>query len=94
MDLTGEYGRAMNRLGQEAGAPIVTQEHERVMTIAAEMGGAAKPSGAGGGDCAVAVFAQHQDAALFESRCAKEGLRILDLRLHVEGLRAEPSTAS
>ncbi len=90
VDLTGEYGRAMKRLGQEAGASVVTSEHERVMTIAAALGGAAKPSGAGGGDCAVAVFAEPQEAALFENRCAKAGLRILDLRLHVEGLRAEP----
>ena len=91
VDLTGEYGRAMKRLGDDAGTPIVTQEHQRVMTIAAATGGAAKPSGAGGGDCAVAVFAQSQEADLFEDRCAKDGLQILNLRLHVEGLRAEPS---
>lgn len=91
VELTGEYGLAMKWLGQEAGAPIVTQEHERVMTIAAAMGGAAKPSGAGGGDCAVAVFAQQRDADLFEDRCAKDGLQILNLSLHVEGLRVEPS---
>jgi phosphomevalonate kinase len=90
VDLTGEYGLAMKRLGQEAGAPVVTQEHERVMTIAAALGGAAKPSGAGGGDCAVAVFAQPQEADLFEDRCAKDGLQILNLPLHVEGLRVEP----
>ncbi len=94
VELTGEYSRAMKRLGQEAGTPIVTQEHQRVMTIAAETGGAAKPSGAGGGDCAVAVFAQQRDADLFEGRCAKDGLQILNLRLHVEGLRAEPPTSS
>ncbi len=90
VDLTGEYGLAMKRLGQEAGAPVVTSEHEWVMTIAAELGGAAKPSGAGGGDCAVAVFAGPQEAAMFENRCATAGLRILNLRLHVEGLRVEP----
>ena len=94
VDLTSEYGLAMKRLGNEAGAPVVTREHERVMTIAAAAGGAAKPSGAGGGDCAVAVFATPREAALFENRCAKDGLRILDLRLHVEGLRAEPPTAA
>jgi phosphomevalonate kinase len=47
---------AMARLGEAAGAPIVTEPLARACTLAAAAGAAAKPSGAGGGDCAV-VFA-------------------------------------
>jgi phosphomevalonate kinase len=44
---------AMAALGEAAGAPIVTAELMRIAAIAASAGAAAKPSGAGGGDCAV-----------------------------------------
>jgi phosphomevalonate kinase len=44
------------------------------MSLAAAHGGAAKPSGAGGGDCAVAFFPDSVSQNLFESRCAAEGL--------------------
>jgi phosphomevalonate kinase len=46
---------AMEALGVEAGVPIVTQELQRACAIAAAAGAAAKPSGAGGGDCAVVL---------------------------------------
>ena len=48
-----EYGRAMAGLGADAGVPVVTEQIEAMMRLAAEAGGAAKPSGAGGGDVVV-----------------------------------------
>jgi len=47
---------AMAALGEESLTEIVTREHVEIAGIAASCGCAAKPSGAGGGDCAV-VFA-------------------------------------
>lgn len=44
---------AMARLGEAAGAGIVTAELTLACAIATAAGAAAKPSGAGGGDCAV-----------------------------------------
>jgi phosphomevalonate kinase len=44
---------AMAALGQEAGVPIVTPELARACALASGAGAAGKPSGAGGGDCAV-----------------------------------------
>jgi phosphomevalonate kinase len=44
---------AMAALGEAAGAPIVTAELARACAISSAAGAAAKPSGAGGGDCAV-----------------------------------------
>lgn len=44
---------AMAALGDESGAGIVTADLVRIGGIAASQGCAAKPSGAGGGDCAV-----------------------------------------
>ena len=46
-------GAAMAALGEAAGVPIVTPELARACALAAAAGAAGKPSGAGGGDCAV-----------------------------------------
>jgi phosphomevalonate kinase len=46
---------AMARLGEAAGAPIVTEALALACALASAAGAAAKPSGAGGGDCAVVL---------------------------------------
>jgi len=46
-------GAAMEALGYEARVPIVTPELARACALASAAGAAGKPSGAGGGDCAV-----------------------------------------
>ncbi|MFT5685748.1 MAG: phosphomevalonate kinase [Myxococcota bacterium] len=57
-----------------AGVDYLTVELQRIMALAAAHGGAAKPSGAGGGDCAVAFFPDRESQQAFETRCAAEGL--------------------
>lgn len=52
---------AMAALGEEAGAGIVTADLTLACALAASAGGAGKPSGAGGGDCAV-LFAFGDEA--------------------------------
>ena len=85
------HGDAMAKLGEAAGAPIVTEALARVARIAKDCGGAAKPSGAGGGDVALALFADAADAERFDRACAREGLNLLSLRLGAEGVRREAS---
>lgn len=51
-----EGAAAMTELGEAAQAPIMTPALSRICALASAAGAAAKPSGAGGGDCAV-VFA-------------------------------------
>lgn len=46
---------AMARLGEEAGAGIITNELALACALAASVGAAGKPSGAGGGDSAVVL---------------------------------------
>jgi len=46
---------ALGALGDEAQVPIVTQEIARACAIASSAGAAGKPSGAGGGDCAIVL---------------------------------------
>ena len=48
-----EAAAAMASLGEEAQAPIITPALVVIAALASAVGCAAKPSGAGGGDCAV-----------------------------------------
>ena len=84
------HGRAMQALGEAADAPIVTAELAQIAALARECGGGAKPSGAGGGDVAIACFASPGAAEAFDERCRAAGVTLLDLVLGEEGPRREP----
>jgi phosphomevalonate kinase len=83
------HGEAMTALGDASGAPIVEPRLREVMRLAAGAGGAAKPSGAGGGDVAVAFFADAAAEARFEGACAKRDFTLLSLALGEGGLARE-----
>jgi phosphomevalonate kinase len=85
------YGTAMGELGQAAGASISTETYEQIRTIARTEGGAAKPSGAGGGDIAIAAFSRSNAATSFRARCADVGFEVLSIELGVQGERDEES---
>jgi mevalonate kinase len=80
-----EYGRALRDLGSSAGVSIVTPAFEAAAALARTLGGAAKPSGAGGGDVGVAFFTDRGAASEFAARCP-EGVSMLDLRLGAAGV--------
>ena len=87
-----DHGRAMAELGEAAGAPIVTESLARVASLAEAHGGGAKPSGAGGGDVALAFFADAEAASRFRSAaCQERGLTALSLTIGAEGVRLERS---
>lgn len=54
----GAYGNVMRLLGEAANVSIVTPELQQIADLALAHGGSAKPSGAGGGDVAIAFFFQ------------------------------------
>ncbi len=88
---THAYGQAMGELGRLAGVPIVTRELAEIARLAEAHGGAAKPSGAGGGDVAIALFPTREGAAAFDRACAEARceprLERLDLTLGAPGVR-------
>lgn len=90
VDAARAHGDAMAALGDASGAPIVEARHREVMRLAAEAGGAAKPSGAGGGDVAVAFFADRTARDRFEVACAKHDFALLSLTLGEGGVVREP----
>jgi mevalonate kinase len=81
----------LEALGREIGLPIVTPALAVAAKLAEELGGAAKPSGAGGGDVGVAFLTDPGAAETFRRRAAHLGLEILSIRTGADGLRREPS---
>jgi phosphomevalonate kinase len=92
-------GDALAALGAAAEVDIVTAPFARAAAIAADLGGAAKPSGAGGGDVGVAVFLEPSAARAFADRAGGaagkgegdgddfgDGFEILELSLDDKGL--------
>lgn len=81
------YAEAMRALGRGAGAPIVETRLERVASLAAEAGGAAKPCGAGGGDVAIAFFAEPEAVMRFDEQVRRSELLGVELSFGAEGVR-------
>ena len=83
------YGGAMQALGEATGASIVNDKLALVRDLALQAGGAAKPSGAGGGDVALGLFTSPAGKDLFQARCARAGIEVLSLLLGASGERDE-----
>ncbi len=70
----------LSSMAQAAGIAYLTPALERIASIAADHGGAAKPSGAGGGDCAVALLPEPDATQAFEAACRAAGLVVIAVR--------------
>ncbi|MFK7991045.1 MAG: mevalonate kinase [Sandaracinaceae bacterium] len=84
-----EHGLAMENLGNAAGAPIVEASLARTANLAREHGGASKPSGAGGGDVALAFFATEDRRKAFVDACPEAGLTLLSMEVGADGVRRD-----
>ena len=80
---------AMGKLGEAASAPIVDAGLARAARLARAHGGAAKPSGAGGGDVALAFFADADAAENFAAACPENALTLVNVALGVAGVRED-----
>jgi phosphomevalonate kinase len=65
---------AMAALGEEAGCAIVTPALARICAVATEAGCAGKPSGAGGGDCAVILCFGDESRSRAAAALSAEGV--------------------
>jgi phosphomevalonate kinase len=83
------YGLAMAALGVAAGVDIVTDTLARIADAARALGGAAKPSGAGGGDVAIAILPDLRAVTHFELACRGLGTELLSLSLGTTGVRVD-----
>lgn len=88
LNAVNEHHLASAELGSLAGAPIVEERLELVSNLARAAGGAAKGSGAGGGDVALAFFRDEASALRFDESCEKNGIQILSLQFSALGVSA------
>lgn len=87
------YGAGLVELGTRAGIAIVTPRFEMAASLAANLGGVAKPSGAGGGDVGIALFGDLTAARNFSSRLQHLGLQVIDVGLESNGVhRRQPAS--
>jgi len=86
---TAAYGRAMGELGVAADVPIMTDTLHKVSELAHRAGGASKPSGAGGGDVALALFPDDESVQRFTDLCHACNFSILLIELGAPGVRVE-----
>lgn len=81
-----EYGHVMERLGDAADAPIYTDDHRRLAQIAKRFGVAFKPSGAGGGDIAVAASVDTTALSAMARNIRAAGYQVVALGPAQQGL--------
>lgn len=78
-------------MAQDAGLDYLTPALARISALAEQYGGAAKPSGAGGGDCAIALLPDPDARAAFRRALAAEGLPEIPVRPTPGARRVSPS---
>jgi phosphomevalonate kinase len=78
-------GDLLRRLGEEADLPIVTPALARLVAAARRAGAAAKPSGAGAGDCGIALATSPAIAGAVRAAWRDAGILPLDVTIAAEG---------
>ncbi len=78
-----ENRRLLRDLSHTSGITIETLQLRRLVEIAQEHGAAAKSSGAGGGDCGIALCSPETNTAALCSAWEQAGIQALDLSVHV-----------
>lgn len=91
VEAAGHYHDALAELGRRAHAPIIEERLGELASLARSCGGASKPSGAGGGDVAVAFFADSSRRRAFDDACRLRGFLVVDAPLGGDGVRLEAS---
>ncbi|MBI4174081.1 MAG: phosphomevalonate kinase [Candidatus Aenigmarchaeota archaeon] len=91
-----EFFKALNHnedllreLGEASGVSIETPQLRRLSDIAADYGAAGKLSGAGGGDCGIAICFDDITANNITAAWQDEGLIPLDVTIDLDGVRKE-----
>lgn len=74
----------LKSLAQKSGVDIETQALTDLCTIAESFNGAAKSSGAGGGDCGIVLFNQHDEILPMVNKWREQGIVNLPLQVYKE----------
>jgi mevalonate kinase len=83
---TDAAGTLLERLGRDLDIPIVTPALARLVATARRLGAAAKPSGAGGGDCGIALVRSEEAARALRDAWRAEGIEPLAVGMAADGV--------
>ncbi|UQS86616.1 phosphomevalonate kinase [Nicoliella spurrieriana] len=89
--------KLLNELGRNTGVQIETPQLTQLCQIVDYYGGAAKSSGAGGGDCGIAIIDQKSDSNQIITQWQQAHIHKLDLQIsyrHQEESHDQPSLTS
>lgn len=75
-------------------APLVIPAHQAIAKLAQQVGGAAKPTGAGGGDIALCALPDPDAAARFRALAADAGLLVIDAGIDSRGVTLTSCTST
>ena len=89
LELLRENGKFLRDLGEKSSIDIETKKLAILSKIADRYGGAGKVSGAGGGDCGIAVTFDQANSEKIVEEWKKEGIDSIDIGLSLEGVREE-----
>ncbi|MCY7324605.1 MAG: hypothetical protein LH605_00535 [Microbacteriaceae bacterium] len=92
--LASDYFDALVELDAHAGAGIVSEHHLRLHSLAADLDGVFKTSGAGGGDVGLVFGRRGESAARLAAAFAEAGAEAVPLGFGANGVTISPSTAA
>lgn len=76
---------ALSEIGRQANISIETELLTALSDLAEKLGGAGKPSGAGGGDCGIAFMPTKEQADKLFHEWERAGIKPLAIKSHPEG---------
>jgi len=89
LSLIRENRDLLKQLSDESGNNLETEQLAMLADIADRIGGAGKFSGAGGGDCGLAICFDYETARKIMDEWEKSGLHPIDVGISCDGLRIE-----
>ncbi|MEM4363739.1 MAG: phosphomevalonate kinase, partial [Candidatus Diapherotrites archaeon] len=78
---------ALKNLGELSGTNLETEELRKIAEIAEKNGGAGKFSGAGGGDCGIAICFDKKAMEKIKEEFRKEGIQPISFEIDKEGVK-------
>ena len=92
LEALASYGAAWQEFDQVAGLGIYSAAHRELLDLARSADCFYKPSGAGGGDCGIAVSRHPEALKRMRRAAAGKGYRPLDMELAAQGLTVTPAS--
>ncbi|RLG69879.1 MAG: phosphomevalonate kinase [Candidatus Iainarchaeum archaeon] len=87
MELIKKNRELLKQLSDASGLNLETKELKEICDTAEQLGFAAKFSGAGGGDCAIAITFNSENEKLLEEKMKEKNYEILNVKISPHGVK-------